>query len=212
MKKYLLFGLILCLLFGTSYGAVTSFKTPSTTSDAGAGSPTGSTEAWTNPNNAQADDASAAIQDSDVSAQQGNYILCTNFGFTSSDVPNDATVNGIEVVFKRATETNSGNTTDNSVKIIKGGSVSGDEKKTGTAWLKHATNYREDTYGSSTELWGLSWTPSDIQASNFGVALASVSSGSINKQARLDVVKIRIYYTAAGAAVQATLPMTGIGN
>lgn len=198
--KRLIIGLlfVLFVLFPVSFGDVTSFKTPSTTADAGDGSPTGSVENWLNPNNAQTDNSTTATQDTDVSSQQGTYILCTNYGFTTSDVPSDATVNGIEVVFKRKTESNSGSTTDNSVKIIKGGSVSGTEMGTGTAW---STTLREDTYGGASSLWGLSWSPSDIHSSTFGVALASKASGSINKLAELDVAKIRIYYTPAGGAV-----------
>ncbi len=56
---------------------------------------------------------------------------------------------------------------DNSVKLVKGGIISGDNKATGTP-IANGGTYK--SYGSSTDLWGLSLTPSDINSGNFGVA------------------------------------------
>lgn len=177
--------------------AVTGWKTPGTTvNDTSIGS-----KAWTTPNNAQTDNGTAAVCDSDNNVDLGNYLKATNFGFTSSDVPSGATIDGIEMQVKRRTETNTGNTLDYSVKIVKGGTISGNEKATTTNWLKSSSSWETITYGSSTELWGLSWSQSDVTASTFGIAYATKADGSINKQSEIDVLQLRVYYTAAGTTV-----------
>ena len=58
---------------------------------------------------------------------------------------------------------------DNSVKIIKGGSISGDEQAIVTVLPTDTDDVI--TYGTgTTDLWGLSWTRADVVASTFGVA------------------------------------------
>jgi hypothetical protein len=60
-----------------------------------------------------------------------------------------------------------------SIRIVKGGIIQGDEKST-NATLPGSDAYV--SYGSSDDLWGLSWTPGDINAADFGVVF-SVDEG-----------------------------------
>lgn len=59
---------------------------------------------------------------------------------------------------------------DSSIKIVKGNIISGTNKATGAPWPTPETYV---TYGSIVDLWGLSWTPTDINSSTFGVAIAA---------------------------------------
>lgn len=190
--------------------ATTGWKFPSTTSDAGSGNPTGSSTAWSNPNNVQADDTSWATQDSDGTTSQGNYLLCSNFGFTTGDIPSGSTINGIEIQYERRTESNAQDTLEWSVKIIKGGTVSGDEKADNvTAWVEEPTT-EVRTIGGASDLWGLSWSDSDITASTFGIAIATETSGAGNKLAEINYVNIRVHYTAPGAGSEHAATFIGV--
>lgn len=56
-----------------------------------------------------------------------------------------------------------------SIKIIKAGTISGNEKS-GNSKLPLSDNYV--TYGGTGDLWGVAWSASDINASNFGVGFS----------------------------------------
>lgn len=58
---------------------------------------------------------------------------------------------------------------EESIKIIKGGVISGTDQSTGGAITGSYATY---TFGSSSNLWGLSWAASDINATTFGVAIS----------------------------------------
>lgn len=58
---------------------------------------------------------------------------------------------------------------DVNVKLVKGGTVSGDNKAdTGTDWPSSDT---DKTYGGAADLWGVTLTESDVEASDFGVVI-----------------------------------------
>jgi hypothetical protein len=77
---------------------------------------------------------------------------------------------------------------DNSVSIIKGGTIVGNNyAKTNVAW---PANEAYTTYGGPTDLWGTTWTYADINAANFGVALSGIVQGNA---LRVDNIRITIY-------------------
>jgi len=57
-----------------------------------------------------------------------------------------------------------------SVKLIKGGVISGTDKSTGATIPITQTSVN---YGSASDLWGLTFTDTDINASNFGVVFST---------------------------------------
>lgn len=59
---------------------------------------------------------------------------------------------------------------ENSIKIVKGGTIVGTDKANTGTELNTTDTYV--SYGGSSDLWGTTWTPSDINASNFGVAVS----------------------------------------
>lgn len=120
--------------------------------------------------------------------QISNYLKATNFGF---NVPLDATINGILVEVQQQT-TLLAAMVDSSVKIVQGGTILGSEKANSGNWpLLEAYQ----TYGGTTDLWGLLWSPSDINSSGFGIAL-SVSS-LLAATADIDYIRATVYWTGS---------------
>lgn len=142
----------------------------------------------TNPANAVASDNSYATAILLLS-QISNYLKVTNFGFT---IPTDATITGVTVAIERSSTVLNG-THDDSIKLVKGGTISGNEKATATQW---PTSDGVATYGSATDLWGLTLTPADINASTFGVAISAIAD--LASTAQVDYVSITIDYTGSG--------------
>ena len=144
--------------------------------------------AWSNTSNITAQDISYA--DSNISAgQKTHYLTATNFGFS---VPSGATIDGVVVTVNK--EVSLGTAVDSSVKLIKNGVIGGNDKAdTVTDWpASSATN---TFYGASSDLWGLSLTSSDVNTSNFGVAIAA-SNSSGTPDPSIDDIKIKVYYTS----------------
>jgi len=156
----------------------------------------GSSATWSNTNNASVSD-DAYTSTGNIAGGAGSYtdyLVATNFGF---NIPGGATITGIEVTVERSDA--SGLTSDYRVRIVKGGVISSTEMSSGAAY--GATDSYV-LYGSPIDSWGESWTDADINASNFGVAIAAqrnAAGGSSN--AVIDHILISVYYNA-------TLPVT----
>jgi large repetitive protein len=131
------------------------------------------------------------------------YLKATNFGFS---IPSGATIDGIVVEFERKSNFNTGslNISDKILQLVKGGTIVGyDLSDSGTAW---STTEAYFTYGGSSNLWGTSWTYTDINASTFGVVL-SIQFNNATKSsvtAFVDHVRITVYYTASGGPTSAS--------
>jgi len=149
---------------------------------------------WTNPGNVTASDnsrATASLAKGDVSY----YLKATGFGFS---IPTGSTINGITIEIERSIAEATSNTKDNSVKIIKDGTITGDEKAdTATLWPVNSGDAYA-TYGGSTDKWGVSWTVADINSSNFGVAVQAknaVAAKPTTETAQVDHIRITVTYT-----------------
>ena len=136
------------------------------------------TVAWSNPDNAKASDDNYSTV-----AGLSHYLKATNFGFA---IPTGATINGILVEIEQKDFGSNGS--ENSIKIVKGGVISGDEKSTG-ANMPDADAYV--SYGSSSDLWGLSWTMDDINLTTFGVVFSVNGVTGVS----IDHIRITVYYT-----------------
>ena len=140
---------------------------------------------WDTPSNASASDdtrASAILLITEVS----KYLKATNFGFS---IPTGSTIRGIVVEVEKSSALAS-TSEDNSVKIVQDGTIGGTEQKIAGAW---GTSDAYSTYGSATDLWGLTWTAEQINASNFGVVIAADATAAAT--ARIDHIRITIHYT-----------------
>ena len=210
---------------GTAYGEDVTFTTyfAVTTTTSATNTRTGTnvigigTVSWTNPGNIIADDTSYAT--AALSNATSRYLAGTNYGFA---IPTDATISGITVAIARfESATGAGkDVQDNIVSLIKGSTLTGTNKAaTSTEWPTGSPVAA--TYGSTSDLWGTTWTPADINASNFGVALSAKSSN--NRTASVDYIQITVTYTTLAlptvptVTTQAVTPIgtttaTGNGN
>lgn len=176
------------------------------------------TRAWSNPTNIYTVNSSYASATSlSVGTFTTNYLKATNFGFS---IPGGATIDGIVVEIYRSCNGSTeilvpGRTKDVTVSLVKGGTVSGDNKAdTVTLWPSPPGSGSYATYGDSTSLWGLSWTDSDINASDFGVVI----SGSIKRNSKstvtayVDHIRITIHYTSGGGGGSSQTALLVAGN
>ena len=157
---------------------------------------------WSNPGNIIADDTSYATTANAQQRQPDEQTTCraTNFAL---NVPAGATITGIQVEIMRAA---SGATVvDNVVSLVKGGAITGDNKATATAWPipPPTPNMQTATYGGPADLWGTTWTPAEINAADFGVALsARRTAGSVT--ASVDYFRVTVTYTPPSYTITST--------
>jgi hypothetical protein len=128
----------------------------------------------------------------------------TGFGFS---LPGDATITGISVEMNRYSSTSG--VQDVTVRLFKAGTLVGDNKPAAGTW-PIATN-TVATYGGSSDLWGTTWTPAQINASNFGVTL-DVTNGASARTASVDYVHITVYYKDTPTLSVTNSPVTYDGT
>jgi len=152
----------------------------------------GSTSTTSNGNNSFASDNSYASNTTDlaVNGNYSDYLAVSGFGFS---IPSGSTITGIEVSIERNDVNNK--VKDNIVSLIKGGTIGGTNKASNNGW---PSTDATATYGSNIDLWGNTWTDSDINSSAFGVAFSWKRSGGGTSTAfaRIDQITIIVYYSA----------------
>jgi len=139
---------------------------------------------WTNPTDAIGTPDNACA----FSVTAGDILDLTNFGFT---IPDAAVINGITVEVKFAGTTPGDDGVQ--VRLLKGGSPVGNTQDI------YAVSGQSDcntsafrTVGSPTDLWGTTWTASDINAANFGVRLSKLGPTGTSY---VDSVRITVEYS-----------------
>lgn len=166
------------------------------------------TTVWTDPGNvAASDDARAQANPLSGAANSSHYLKCTNFGFA---IPSGATINGVTVAIERTTFSApdaSHYTRDSVLSLVKGGTVSGYNKAdTATSWTSTETTI---SYGGAADLWGLTLTDSDVNASTFGVVLSVAQRDRFaqGNTGNVDLITITINYTAGGGGGGLSIPV-----
>lgn len=164
----------------------------------------GSSFHWASPANAATEDGAEAVADVPATATlnvQTHYLRATDWDL---GIPSDATITGIQLDVKCRALYNSSNTSGNmttndvSVRLYRGGAYVGSEKANAAEWLT-GSSWR--TYGGDGDLWGLSWTPADLNAIGFGAAVAAqstIASGfGITQDFYIDYIRVTVYWKAA---------------
>jgi len=194
------FSIIVMILFAVSphihVDAQCNASTGATSGSSFSNNATTGTISWTNPQNAQTNNGVYATASGTVSlsAAMTNYLAATGFGFT---IPAGSTICGVTVSVIRQRQDASvlGSITDNSVKLITGGSIGGTDHAGNTGWSTTATTV---TYGGSSDLWGLTLTPTIVNAANFGAGFSAALTGTLSPlllTAGVDYISINITYT-----------------
>ncbi len=181
--------LVLVMLVFTALPVRAAYAATSGPGDAGTGANVNGpgTINWTNPGNVISNNNQYATVA--VNNTTSEYLQATNYGFL---IPAAATINGIQVTIGRYGSTGLGSDVrDSVVSLVKGGVISGSNlAANGTDWpgAEAAANY-----GGTANLWGTTWTPAEINAANFGVALSVTSAN--NRTASVDYIQITVTYT-----------------
>ncbi len=151
--------------------------------------PAGAAAGWTSSSNVYASDNNKASYAIGGSAQSANLDV-TGFGFS---VPSTATVVGIAVrVERRASGTS---VDDEDIYLLRAGAAAGTDHASSTDWTTSSSD-ESRTYGGSSDTWGTTWTPADVNASNFGLRLKADNDSSSSRTAYVDYVAITVYYQA----------------
>lgn len=137
-----------------------------------------------------------------IAADDGNYVTCGLGAVDTSEylqatdaslnalIPANATIKGIEIKYEAYTSGLSNGIGDIIVSIVKGGAMTGDNKARNAIWdLGTPTVY---SYGSSSDLWGTSWTRSE--AVNIGLNLAAYNFTSAGRTGYVDYIAVKITY------------------
>ena len=146
------------------------------------------------PGNAVTSDNSRSSANALLILLNGNthYLKVTGFGFS---IPALATITGIRVEVEKSARDISilATVRDNDVKLVKSGSPVGDNKAHGSSWPDSDTY---DSYGDTTDTWGDTWTPTEINSSDFGIVFSARINGlvSLIPTARVDHIRITVFY------------------
>lgn len=173
----------------------------------------GSSFKWQNTSNASSQnntycslrytDATNTIQSAPLSvnpADETNYLVCTNL---DTNIPTGASIEGIQIYIDRYNSfTGDGTVTinDDAIYLTKNGTDTvGNNKSTGATWASLDTD-TYDYYGGVSDLWGASWTASEINDDNFGVMISpnlayDSGSGENGSDAKIDHVYVEITFT-----------------
>ena len=152
---------------------------------------------WANPTDVLTSDNNRAVAGALIgilASANTNYVAAQGFTFT---VPVSATICGIQVDVEHSAGglLIGSSIKDNSVKIMKSGSVIGTEHASGNSWFG---SDEVVSYGGSGDTWGTTWTPSDFNTSNVGVAVsARLSAGlaALFLNAQIDHIQMTVFYT-----------------
>lgn len=200
MRNRILIILFATIIHTTNAGLCQCTTTGATNGSNFANDATVGTLTWSNTANAKTSNnqyATASVSLLALASVNTEYLTAENFGFA---LPASATICGIQVDVEYFASgitflgVTLGSISDNSVKIIQGGVVTGTEHKNGAAWTGTNTY---TTYGSSADMWGVAtWLPADINAAGFGVAISAKLSAlvDVSLTANIDHIRITVSY------------------
>jgi hypothetical protein len=162
---------------------------------------TGAGSGWGTPANVATSDNTYATYT--VPAQTPSAPLyISSLGFT---VPTGATVNGIVVTFERrctnSTACNLDAAYGGGIALTKTAGVAVASKSDAAAWPNGDTTV---TYGSNADLWGTTWSVSEVNTSGFGALLTVYNNSMSARTASVDYLAVTVYYTLG-----ATTPSPG---
>ena len=176
------------------------------------------TIAWGTPTSIQTNNS---VMATNVRTSNGshtsNYLKAVGFGFA---IPAGATINGITVGIEKyqqsGTGTGSGNIKNSEIKLLKAGVIGATNRAdTVTSWQVQSPSGWASTpsapveVGGPADLWGDTWSSTDINNASFGVVLAALvtrtgGKGAAALRANVDQILITITYTPANAKQQMT--------
>jgi hypothetical protein len=152
--------------------------------------PPGAGSGWTSSGNVVSSNNSKASVSVTASGGTSANLDATGFGFA---IPTGATITGIKATVERNAGTSSA-IADEDVFLLKAGAASGSDKAVSGSW---STSESTRTYGSSSDLWGTTWTLAQVNASNFGLRFKVRNGAGAAANAFVDYIEITVTYLEA---------------
>lgn len=149
--------------------------------------------AWADSSNVTADDGSNATntQTSTVSQTQG--LAATDFDF--SEIPDDATIDGIEIRFEISADIDSSDPNVPELRLIGSDDVDGALNRFSDIGAV-TTSPTVETGGGATELWGETrLSPADIKDVDFGFLFHCGIDGFPATEFRVDFMQMRVFWS-----------------
>lgn len=144
--------------------------------------------------------ASAQSLEALVGEDHTQYLKATGFNFS---VPSNAQICSVTVnILKRASGVSPSTTvSDEEVRIIKGGNITGLNKKSSVNW---SSDLVSESYSGDAAFWGTTLTPADVNDARFGMALSAKFTSSVAAfpRAEIDLVSITVEYQLLSSAPQ----------
>jgi hypothetical protein len=156
----------------------------------------GGTTAWTNPQNIELADSTAATSTPGLPFSTQD-LRGGVFGFT---IPLTATINGILLEVNASTLTTN-NVYHFNMVVLEGGGGASANRAAGNL----TTTITTFSFGGPADLWGTTWTPAQINAGGF-VGNVSFSAASAGGTIAVDFFRITVTFTTA-AGVQSQMFM-----
>jgi hypothetical protein len=155
-------------------------------------SPTAATgTSWTSPTNAFSSNNSYATYNV-ASGGNSNYLDATGFGFS---IPATAIVRGISVSIERKSSASNA-LRDDDVYIKKSGCTDPCGSDRADTSTYYGTSDSSDSHGSSSDLWGKTWTAAEINSTSFGVHYRTHNYAGSSATASIDQITITVTYSA----------------
>lgn len=148
---------------------------------------------WSSPTRVGASDSSYATYSFSRSGNS-DTLVASNFGLS---IPSSAKILGISVAISRKASSSS-SLADSTVYLQKNGVQTGSDRGGNQYW---STSNTRDDYGDDDDLWGSSWTASDVNSSAFGVRLVVRNYSSSSRTASVDYVRVTVTYSGDTDAI-----------
>lgn len=147
---------------------------------------TGNDSQWANPANIFADDAANATSAFFNTIFETQELNGATLGFV---IPSNTVIDGIKLEME-VPSSNRWSEGSSTMKLKKAGVLVGNNKA-GTGSVSSGVY----SYGSSTDLWGTTWTAAEINATNFGFGFVGALTSSPNDfSIAVDFVRITVYW------------------
>lgn len=167
------------------------------------------TEPWVNPGNIAGENSVYATY-SATGCLDTQWLVATNFGFS---IPSNAIITGIQVDIlwycpdgQNNFTTFAGGTDDLKwVRYVKAGSV--DSVGSGNHVGACADSPVYSSTGGDGDLWDTTWTPAQINASNFGFAMAVHALDCITSNVAVDNFRATVFFTLPTSAPRRPIVM-----
>jgi hypothetical protein len=162
----------------------------------------GGTHSWTTPTAIETGSGNAVVNFGAATGVSAD-LIGSGFGFaiTSTD-----TINGILLQINGGESVGVGLQIEKNVRLLKAGTAAGIDEASGTTLPSALTVI---SHGGSSDLWGTTWTPADINNTGFGAAWVTQAVTTTTSSSAANTFKITVTSTSAPPPGSQFLQMFG---